>query len=79
MRQRSGGLWLIIAVLVLAGCGSASPWWQQTGASSCGTPALAPVADRVLPLSNCAGDFFATAQKVTVHVGRHPVRSIAAS
>ena len=46
------------AVLVTA-CASTgtSPWWRQTGTSSCGPPALMRVAGQVTWLGNCAAMF----------------------
>ena len=60
------------AVLVTA-CASTgtSPWWRQTGTSSCGPPALMRVAGQVTWLGNCAANFVIPAAKVTVHVGQH--------
>ena len=59
------------AVLVTA-CASTgtSPWWRQTGTSSCGPPALMRVAGQVTWLGNCAAMFVTPAVKVTVHVGQ---------
>jgi len=59
------------AVLVTA-CASTgtSPWWRQTGTSSCGPPALIRVAGEVTSLGNCAAMFVTPAVKVTVHVGQ---------
>ena len=59
------------AVLVTA-CASTgtSPWWGQTGTSSCGPPALMRVAGQVTWLGNCAANFVIPAAKVTVHVGQ---------
>ena len=61
------------AVLVTActSTGTRSPWWQQTGASSCGPPALMRVAGQLTWLGNCAAMFVTPAVKVTVHVGQH--------
>ena len=59
------------AVLVTA-CASTgtSPWWRQTGTSSCGPPALMRVAGQVTWLGNCAAMFVTPAVKVTLHVGQ---------
>jgi len=60
------------AVLVTActSTGTRSPWWKETGASSCGPPALIRVAGDVTWLGNCAANFVIPAVKVTVHVGQ---------
>jgi hypothetical protein len=64
---------LAASAVVVAACastGTRSPWWQETGATSCGPSALMRVAGQVTWLGNCAATFVTPAAKVTVHVGQ---------
>jgi hypothetical protein len=64
---------LVASAVMVTACtstGTRSPWWQQTGASACGPPALMRVAGQVTWLGNCAASFVIPAAKVTVHVGQ---------
>jgi hypothetical protein len=63
-----GAVSVVLACVLMAGCGSA-PWWKQTGTSACVSPALVRVAGHVMPVGNCAGSFWVPAEKVTLHVG----------
>ena len=59
-----------VMVTACAGTGARSPWWQQTGTSGCGPPALMRVAGQLTWLGNCAANFVIPAVKVRVHVGQ---------
>ena len=59
-----------VLVAACASTGTRSPWWQQTGTSACGPPALIRVAGDVTWLGNCAANFTVPAVKVTVRVGQ---------
>ena len=59
-----------VLVSACASAGTRSPWWHQTGASSCGPPALMRVAGQVTWLGNCAAAFVTPAAKVTVLAGQ---------
>lgn len=58
------------AVLVTACSSPRSPWWQETGATSCGPPALVRVAGHARSAGACSGNFLIPAPRVTVHVGQ---------
>lgn len=68
--------WLVVtglvasAVLVTACTSARSEWWQETGATSCGPPALIRVDGHVRSVGACTGGFVIPAPKVTVHVGQ---------
>ena len=68
MKRWCGAISLVGVSVLVAGCGS-TPWWKQTGTSSCGPPALVLVAGRVMGVGSCAGSFWLLAKKVTLHVG----------
>lgn len=68
MRRWFGALSLLVICVLVAGCGR-TPWWKQTGASACGTPALMRVAGNVMSVGSCAGSFWIPAKKVTLRVG----------
>lgn len=63
-----GAFSLVVICALVAGCDS-TPWWKQTGASACGSPALVRVAGRVMSVGSCAGSFWLPAKKVRLHVG----------
>ena len=65
-----GALSLVLVTLLVAGCGHGhQPWWSESGATSCGPPALLHAAGKVSTLGNCAGVFLSPAQKLTLNVG----------
>lgn len=57
-------------VTACASTGPRSPWWKETGATSCAPPALMRVAGQVMSVGSCAGSLVIPAAKVTVHVGQ---------
>lgn len=59
-----------VMVTACASTGPRSPWWKETGASSCAPPALMRVAGQVMYVGDCAANFVIPAVKVTVHVGQ---------
>ena len=64
-----GALSLALLCLLVAGCGGSHPWWYESGATSCGPPALLHAAGKVSLLGSCAGSFWSPAGKVTLNVG----------
>ena len=64
-----GALSVALLCLLVAGCGGGHPWWYESGATSCGPPALLHAAGKVTSLGNCAGVYMPPTQQVTLNVG----------
>jgi len=71
--RRPSALSLVVTALLMTGCSTSSssaPWWGHSGATTCGSPAVARVAGHIMNVGSCAGSFWLPVPEVILHIGK---------